>query len=395
MTLTLDDLDFLTSETGEALLAALAQQDLAQPNHLRLVTLLRRTYSPDQVRAGLTLALARAKAREKFGAQAERLYFTDEALQQASDPGISAHRAAKFAALDAGRVGDLCCGAGADALALAERCGQVLGVDHDPVRVRMARLNAAAVGRENAQFVEGDVRGFVPAAGDALFFDPARRDDQGDRLHHVEQYLPPLSLVNQWPRQRIAVKLSPGVDLRQVEAYGGCVEFISVQRNLKEAVLWRNTGSAGTCATLVLPDRVLEWSRGGPPEPGRLRAPVGWLVEPDPALIRAGLVEDAAEAWKGFLLDETIAYLTCDRPPVTPWARAWRIVEWMPFNLKKLRAVLRARDIGVVTVKKRGSAITPEQLIADLKLKGAGTCTVVLTRFAGNPIVMVCDDYVP
>ncbi|MBC7870509.1 MAG: SAM-dependent methyltransferase, partial [Chitinophagaceae bacterium] len=65
----------------------------------------------------------------------------------------------------------------------------------------------------------------------------------------------------------------------------------------------------------------------------------------------------------------------------------------MPFNLKKQRAYLRERNVGTVTVKKRGSALTPEGLIADLKLKGDETRTLVLTRCAGRPIVMICSDY--
>ena len=78
--------------------------------------------------------------------------------------------------------------------------------------------------------------------------------------------------------------------------------------------------------------------------------------------------------------------------PDSPWVRSWKIIDWMPFNLKKLRAYLRERNVGTVTVKKRGTAVTPEELIAKLKLNGNGSRTIVLTRCRGEHIVMVCDD---
>lgn len=74
------------------------------------------------------------------------------------------------------------------------------------------------------------------------------------------------------------------------------------------------------------------------------------------------------------------------------WLRAWKIREWLPFNLKKLRARLRQMDVGTLTVKKRGSPITPEELIRKLKLKGTQSATVVLTRYRDQPIAIICDD---
>jgi hypothetical protein len=121
--------------------------------------------------------------------------------------------------------------------------------------------------------------------------------------------------------------------------------------------------------------------------------PRQWLVEPDPALIRAGLVADAAIRFGGALLDETIAYFSTDEKPESPWVRAWRILDWMPFNVKKLRAYLRERGVGSVTVKKRGTAVTPDELIAHLKLKGSESRTVVLTRCLSQQVVLVCEDF--
>jgi hypothetical protein len=63
----------------------------------------------------------------------------------------------------------------------------------------------------------------------------------------------------------------------------------------------------------------------------------------------------------------------------------------MPFSLKRLRATLRERGIGRLTIKKRGSALEPSQLRRDLKLHGSGELTIILTRVAGAPTVLLCS----
>lgn len=397
MAFTLDDLHFLASADGKALLDRLAVQDLSESRSLALLTALRKTHTPEQARAALSMARLRLKAVTKFGVQAQQLFFTEDSLQQASHPLVRAYRVSHFPAESA--VLDVCCGIGADTLAFAEKVSTLHAVDIDPVRIAIAQHNAQVLGRDHVTFHVGDVRENLPDTyeWDVIFYDPARRDAQGKRIYDVERYIPPLSLMKQWSAKNIMVKLSPGVDLSQLAEYGGGVEFISVEGDLKEAVLHLGEFSQMTELTATLLTNaggVHHWQREADPyvDVGEPRA---WLVEPDAALIRAGLVQDAAQTFNGTLLDDTIAYFSTDDKPESVWVRAWRIREWMPFHLKKLRAYLRECDIGTVTVKKRGSPLTPETLIPKLKLKGDNTCTLVLTRLRGQPIVLICDDYQP
>jgi hypothetical protein len=95
------------------------------------------------------------------------------------------------------------------------------------------------------------------------------------------------------------------------------------------------------------------------------------------------------------LIDPTIAYLTSDAPAETPWLSSYRISEVLPFNLKRLKAHLRARGIGRVVVKKRGSPIEPETLARQLRGPGSDSAVVVVTRVAGAPTVLVCDPLSP
>ncbi len=392
--MTRDKLPFLTSDAGARLLADLAHADLSDANTLALLTRLRQSYDADHAAAALTLARLRQRATAKFGDDAHKLFFTPAALEQASDPQVRHYRAA---IADGKRALDVCCSLGTDSIALARAgASSVLGLDNDPLRIEMAKCNAAALDLP-IDFRVQDVTQGVPASYDLIFYDPARRDAGGRRLHAVEAYQPPLSLVNTWQADMLAVKLSPAVDLAQLADYGGLTEFISVAGDLKEAVLWLGRAEPGTLATRIADGQVMHWRRDHTPNVG-LSAPRGWLLEPDPALLRAGLVQDVAEALQGWLLDETIAYITTDAQPDSAWVRAWQIWDWLPFNLKQLRAYLRERDIGRVTVKKRGFPMSPDELQAKLKLKPKRAdkrCTLVLTRHAGTPIVLVCADFVP
>jgi hypothetical protein len=121
----------------------------------------------------------------------------------------------------------------------------------------------------------------------------------------------------------------------------------------------------------------------------RVRPPGRWLCEPDGAVVRAGLVAQVAHAVGGGLLDATIAYVTADAPVPTPYGTWYEVLEQLPFGVKRLREALRAYDAGPLVVKKRGTAVTPEELRRQLKLSGSTTVTVVLTRAAGRQVALI------
>ncbi|MEZ4670486.1 MAG: class I SAM-dependent methyltransferase [Anaerolineae bacterium] len=392
MSLSLDDLAFLSTSAGQQLLIHLAQVDLSDKNTLHLLTTLRKTYTGTQASAALEMARLRQKAVTKFGEQAQHFFFTREALEQASSPAIRHYRAECLGAVD---LVDACCGIGSDSLAFAQTGARVTGVDTDEVRAVIAQHNAGVVGLQIRVLV-ADVTNGLPDSK-VVFFDPARRGQRGNRLFDVEQYQPPLSTIRQWKQRQVIVKLSPGVDLAQLENYSGQIEFISEDGDLKEAVLWHNAEPM-LQATLIANGGMFHWTRPRTInfdfEPDELLSePHAWLVEPDPALIRARLVQDAAHTFGGQLLDNSIAYFTMPTKPDSVWLRAWQILDWMPFNLKHLRTYLRERHVGRVTVKKRGTAVTPEALIPQLKLAGSEERVLVLTRLRGQQIVMICAPY--
>ena len=126
----------------------------------------------------------------------------------------------------------------------------------------------------------------------------------------------------------------------------------------------------------------------GLPDP-QVRPPGRYLYEPDGAVIRAHLVAEVAEEVGGGLLDETIAYVTADAVTPTPYATAYEITDQLPFNVKKLKALLREREVGTLTVKKRGSPVEPEELRRKVKPQGPNSATVFLTRVQGAPTMLI------
>jgi SAM-dependent methyltransferase len=273
MTINLSTLPFLASPSGESLLTRLADEDLSDANSLRLLTRLRKDHSPENAGAVLELARLRKSAEAKFGDDAQKLFFTREALEQASDPLIRRYRSTFVNGL---RVLDVCCSIGSDALAFARSGADVLGLDIDPLRIEMARLNAAALSITNVYFEVRDARAPLPDA-DFVFFDPARRDSEGKRIFDVEQYQPPLSIIKAWGVAQVCVKLSPGVAIAQLDGYVGWLDFISVDGELKEALLQIGQPMNGT-----LPHRSLSQNRSNGclnPTP-QLSEPGWWRMLP-------------------------------------------------------------------------------------------------------------------
>lgn len=341
---------------------------------------------PNQVAsAAVEQATLRRRGRARFGDEADSMWFTAQGLEQATSTAVATHRAIRFGALNdtLGRpanVADLCCGIGADLKAFEAAGCDVTGFDHDPVTVEAARLNS------DAHIECADVESVDLSKYDAAFIDPARRSG-GRRTFDVNAYSPPWSFVANVlvATKAAAAKVAPGIPHELLPKWVE-TEWVSVAGALKEAVLWAGEftdGATRRCATL-LPSGATMQSISDDDEPAPSGPMRHYLYEPDDAVVRAHLIGDLARSIDGVLLDPSTAYLTSDQLIETPFARPFDVREVMPFSLKRLRAALRERDIGGVTIMKRGSAIDVEQLRRDLRLSGTRQAVVVLALIGGK-----------
>ncbi|GAC1442840.1 MAG: methyltransferase domain-containing protein [Mycobacteriales bacterium] len=373
----------LLSRTGREAVALAGTLDLAPSARLPTAQVMRAAVGPELGPLALEQAVLKDRARSKHP-QGQRLWWTAEALEQASSYDVSTHRSSRYAG--APHILDLGCSVGGDLLALAA-AGPSAGVDLDEARLLLARENLRELGLE-ATLVCADVTRLEPRG--AVFADPGRRAG-GRRVFHPRDYTPPLAQVLGWlPRlDALGVKVAPGVDYdvlpRELE-----VEVVSLRGDVKEAVLWGGSARRGSrrTATLLPAGNVLTDVAVTAPV---VRPPGAFLLEPDGAVVRAHLVAQVAAGVGGWLLDQTIAYVAADALVPTPFGSWFRVLETFPFGLKPLRERLRAHDAGQLVVKKRGTAVEPDTLRRQLKLTGSREVTVVLTRSAGKQIVLIVE----
>ncbi|SEF08451.1 class I SAM-dependent methyltransferase [Jiangella alba] len=382
--------DALRSVEGAGLLAE-ASAAYGREDEFALGTRLRRAHAPDLVAAALTQARLRARAVDKFApADAARMFFTVDGYEQATRVRVARHRAERLAAaLGRGAtVADLCCGIGGDLVELARAGLTVTGVEADELTAAVAAANAAALGVP-AQVRHADATTTDRTGYAAVVCDPARRGGRG-RVFDPDAYRPPWSFVLELLAATACVKVAPGLPHERIPG-GVEAEWVSERGEVKEAALWSGDLACDGVrrrATL-LPSGATLTDRD---DPGPVVRPLGaYLYEPDGAVIRAGLVTAAAARVGGGLLDPSIAYVTADAAVGTPFARGYRVLDTLPYDVKALRRYVRDHGIGVLTVKKRGVGVEPEKLRAAVRPRGERTATFVVTRVAGAATVLVAD----
>jgi hypothetical protein len=213
----------------------------------------------------------------------------------------------------------------------------------------------------------------------------------GRRRRGVQSYHPPLSLIVSWlpMLDALAVKVSPAVDLHELRGLACEVEFVSLDGELKEATLWFGEMRRGVRRATVLPAGE---SLEGDSEPALPVGPIdAYLLEPDPSVLRARLVLTLGALLEAHPIAPDISFLSADGPRATPFARVYRVIEAEPFRLKTLQAMLDARGIGRLTVKRRGSAVEPPEILRKLRLRGEAEGLVVLTRHAGRQTMILAE----
>jgi len=372
----LEGFTWLLTDPGQALLATATELGHADP--LGTGKALRsQGYDGAQVAVAMTQVELRDRARAKFGELAERLYFTPDGLEQATRLPVARHRASRLVAAGERTVIDLGCGIGGDLVATAEAGLTVAGVDLDEVRVAVARANLAALGLGGAVTV-ADATTLDLSPFDVAFADPARRGPAG-RSFRAADWTPPWPFVEQLLRRDSCIKVAPGIP-HDLLPDGVEAEWVSDHGEVKEAALWAGRLAVTRRRATVMGHGGLATLTDEDDTTDAVDDMRRFFYEPDGAVIRAGLVGAVAVGVGGSLIDPKIAYVTSESPYTTPFARAYEVLEELPYREKQLKAALRERGIGRLTIKKRGVDVVPEQLRKRLALSGSEEATIVLTR---------------
>ncbi|MEJ2885623.1 THUMP-like domain-containing protein [Actinomycetospora aeridis] len=388
---TLDDVAYLASEAGRDAVEGAAS--LVGGDRLRAVQTLRERLG-DRAGPVLETALLQDRAR---GRVPDGWLLTADAAEQATAAPVAAHRAARLAGRD---VHDVTCSVGAELVALSPVARRLVGSDLDPVRLAMARVNVPGV-----PLVRADALA-PPSRDTVLVADPARRTAAGRRTWRPEHFAPPLDGLAaaagvcqrsgaadvECPYRHahdLVVSTAPGLD-PALAPWAAEVELVSLDGRVREAALW----SAGLATTrrraTVLSSRGAGFEVTDAGDDTCPVAPAGeWIVDPDGAVVRAGLVRQYGARHGLWRLDEHLAYLSGDAPP--PGVRAFRVLEHGRYTEKTLRRTLAARGVGRVEILVRGLDVDPNALRPRLKLRGDAEATVVLARLATGPEAYVCE----
>jgi SAM-dependent methyltransferase len=365
--------------------AAMSEDD---PGSLGAATRLRSRFAPELAAAALIQAELRRLARSKFGSAAAELWFTRDGLEQASRPEVADRHAQRFVQAGATRVVDLGCGIGSDAMAFCRAGLDVVAVEIDPATASVAAANLA--GRAEVVCADAaEVAGQLLGGGIAVFCDPARRNERG-RLWRVEDFSPDWSLVTGLlDGSRVAgVKLGPALPHNLIP---GTVEaeWVGHRGDTVEVALWAGPGATpGRRSAWLWPDIGLV-AEPGVTLPVR---PLGsYLYEPAGAVIRSGGIGVLGRSLQAGLLDPHLAYLTGDISTGSPLAATFRVLESFPYEEKHLRSWVREHGVGVLEIKKRGLELDPAALRKRLRLAGAASATVVISRTPSGAVAAVVE----
>ncbi|WP_197499833.1 class I SAM-dependent methyltransferase [Mycobacterium sp. E2989] len=385
-----EDVRYLRSQPGAAALAAVSALALTDATRVADIAATRARFG-DRTAVLVETTLLRRRAAEKLGelgAEVSNWLFTDEALQQATAAPVAMHRARRLA--EAGVVvHDATCSIGTELAAL--RCAGVraVGSDLDWVRLAMARHNLG----EAAPLCRADALAPV-TRGTAVLVDPARRAG-GRRRFRIDDYRPGLgALVDTYRSRDLVVKCSPGIDFEEVDRLGfdGEIEVTSHRGSVREACLWSaglaQRGVRRRATVLDRGEQITDTDSDDCPV-----RPVGrWIVDPDGAVVRAGLVRHYGARHGLWQLDPDIAYLSGDELP--PGVRGFEVLEQLAFDERRLRQALSALDCGTLEVLVRGVPVDPDALRRRMRLRGGRALSVVITRIGpragGRAAAFVC-----
>jgi THUMP domain-containing protein len=381
-TFSTDDVSYLRSESGAAALAAVAEFELTDTTRIADIAAVRARFG-ERAPVLVETTLLRRRASDKLGelCDVSDWLFTDEALQQATAASVALHRARRLAGgLPGGLVHDATCSIGIELAALRGSGVRVVGSDIDPVRMAMARHNLGAT----ADLCRADA--LHPVTRDAVVVvDPARRRG-GRRRFSPHDYQPGLDqLLNIYRGRDLVVKCSPGVAFDQITGLGfdGEIEVTSSRGSVREACLWSaglaEPGVRRRASILDRSEQITDADSDDCP----VRPAGRWIVDPDGAVVRAGLVRHYGARHGLWQLDPDIAYLSGDRLP--PAVRGFEVLEQLTFDERRLRQALSAQDCGALEILVRGVQVDPDALRRRLRPRGDQPLSVVITRVGSGP----------
>lgn len=328
--------------------------------------------------------------------RASQMQYEESSIAQSSSMDIAQYRTWKvYTKLEKITFSiDLCGGIGGDAIAAGLRW-KVVVIEKDPQIFDMLDHNLKVYNvQNNVTGILGDIYDLLAqqkfqeeiANADFIFFDPSRRGE-GHRTVKIEEYIPPLSLIEQiLPyNQNICVKIAPGVDIPHIP-YECDIEVVSLKGEVKEIMLWfgdlRESPEVQHIIATKLPEKLTlkkELHKYTETSVDLLSNLKKYLYEPDPAAVKAHLINELATTFDLTTLHPQVAYLSGDKYVNTPWLKTYQILDSCPVDLPRIKKILEKEGIHRIDCKARGLTLDLHKFQKQLKSKGKNIGLVIFT----------------
>jgi len=340
------------------------------------------------------------KGKAKFP-RAAQMKFDRDGLAQASSKTLVEYRTWKMRQ-QLGKVNlalDVGSGIGGDTIFMALRW-KVISVDIDPQKMEMLHHNLEVYNvTENVETIQGDIFELLKDPQfhekirkvDLIFFAPSRRKGW-KRTTKFERYIPPLSLVDQLLEicPNLCVEIAPAADLLQIK-YDCDIEIISNKGEVKEAVLWfgalKLKPDERSLIATKLPEKITLVKTETPQI--SIAQPERYFYEPDPAFIKAQLVNNLAVEYDLKLVHPQIAYLTGEKLVETPLLKSYRVHSISNIDYTEINNELSRLDLGRVDSKSRGVNIDHKEIRKHVKGRGRRSGVVIYTLVDFKPKAII------
>ena len=381
-------LDWLASGEGQRCLCENATQD---PQRLALNA----HRQPDKPLAEIAEQLhLRRNYAQKFGPWIDHILLTRVAAEQAASYATARWKA-QHLEIKRSHAFDLCAGLGIDALARAAHGQAVVAVEQDPLRAQLLQRNAELLQLE-LEVINGDgLQAMTQAADSALLLcDPDRRAS-GQRSLDPQSWLPdPLAVVQSvGDQQGCLLKLPPGSRWQELcqqlpGDWRGVV--LSARHECKEVLLQRQQGPTLAVGLNGDGSERFRWQSGSNSCHPPCRERIGNIfVDPDPAIIRSGLVAELLVHFDLAQVHPLVAFGHGDDPgPQFPGHR-YQVIEAGEWDAKIIKACCKRHGIKALRVSRRHFPWDPPTTLKRLKLREGGNWRLCCYRDAEEHLCWV------
>ncbi|MFN7289941.1 MAG: class I SAM-dependent methyltransferase [Pirellula sp.] len=338
-------------------------------------------------------------AKTKFPSP-QSWFWTRTLLEQSSDAWCAEETAKDFPT-DATIV-DVCCGAGADTLAIAARCDAVRAIDLSSISVALLRANANLQGRRidvRCQLAEE----LQLQSTEYLHIDPDRRTS-GKRITAIEGLQPSWSVISRLidSSRGASIKVAPATDWSELDDAPDTVRFLSRDRSVRQQRWLWGLDRWPKGSIVVSVHTRDEWSheafdQNNENEPNVntfcAQEPGAYVADYDPA-IRAARVSPSFAARIGCkMLDSAGGYFTAEHCVPHGMVRWFRVLDVLSMDSKKLRAYARTAHVGSWELKSRGVTVDLDKVRKELPIApdSRKSCTFLFSKIAGRPRVIAAE----